>query len=397
LPKKLVFSLIITLLLTSMLTLAFNACRVEAERSIYIMADGSIEGTTTIQTVDNITYLFLADINGSIVVERDYIVLDGAGHTLIGNGSESGTGINIVGSHPAPRTNVTVRNVQMTAFDIGINLHECTNCTISGNNITSNSNGVYLDWSPNNDISNNNITANNIGVRVNGNSFYNKIFHNNFIQNAAQVNFAYGGSTRDSVWDNGYPDGGNFWSDYNGTDLYSGQFQNESGSDGIGDSQYNILFLMQHMGEYYIVVGQDRYPLTIPLESNLPLAYPTADFTYAPIEPLAGQAVLFNASTSTCIDGTIRRFNWDFGDGKTDTGPTVSHVYEIQGNYNVTLTAISNTFIPDTKNQTIYVARVPAWQTWAVIGAAVTLMAVVAIILFLGLRRGRTKKPDKQT
>ena len=48
------------------------------------------------------------------------------------------------------------------------------------------------------------------------------------------------GGSATEVWDNSYPDGGNFWSDYNGTDVYKGPYQNETGSDGIGDTPYVI-------------------------------------------------------------------------------------------------------------------------------------------------------------
>jgi hypothetical protein len=41
-------------------------------------------------------------------------------------------------------------------------------------------------------------------------------------------------------WDDGYPSGGNYWSDYNGTDLLSGRDQNETGRDAIGDTEYFI-------------------------------------------------------------------------------------------------------------------------------------------------------------
>jgi hypothetical protein len=46
--------------------------------------------------------------------------------------------------------------------------------------------------------------------------------------------------TQDSVnvWDDGVE--GNYWSDYNGTDFYSGPYQNGTGSDGIGDTTYSI-------------------------------------------------------------------------------------------------------------------------------------------------------------
>jgi hypothetical protein len=38
----------------------------------------------------------------------------------------------------------------------------------------------------------------------------------------------------------GYPTGGNFWSDYNGVDEFSGENQDEPGSDGIGDTPHKI-------------------------------------------------------------------------------------------------------------------------------------------------------------
>ena len=53
-----------------------------------------------------------------------------------------------------------------------------------------------------------------------------------------------------NTWDDCYPSGGNYWSDYSGVDAYSGVYQNETGRDGIGDTPYVI-------DEYNI----DRYPL----------------------------------------------------------------------------------------------------------------------------------------
>ena len=71
------------LLLTSMLTLAFNVQPVKASGTIYIRADGSVDPQTTpILNVRNVYYTFTADIHDSIVVERDNIVIDGAGYTV---------------------------------------------------------------------------------------------------------------------------------------------------------------------------------------------------------------------------------------------------------------------------------------------------------------------------
>ena len=72
---------------------------VVAEETIYIRADGTVEGTDKIQRDGNI-YTFTGNINESIVVERDNIVVDGAGYTLQGPGI-SGTGIYVSGRHNA--------------------------------------------------------------------------------------------------------------------------------------------------------------------------------------------------------------------------------------------------------------------------------------------------------
>jgi len=62
---------------------------VKAQTTIYIREDGSIEGTDRIYREGDV-YAFLGDINveGSgidgIIVERDNIILNGAGHNLQG-------------------------------------------------------------------------------------------------------------------------------------------------------------------------------------------------------------------------------------------------------------------------------------------------------------------------
>jgi parallel beta-helix repeat protein len=128
--------------------------------------------------------------------------------------------------------NITANNVY------GVGLYTSSNNSISGNNIANNGYGVGLDSFSNFDsISGNNITANNgHGVGLFSSSG-NSIFHNNFVNNSVQV---YSTSDSANIWDGGYPSGGNYWSDYNGTDLKTGPYQNETGSDGIGDTPYII-------------------------------------------------------------------------------------------------------------------------------------------------------------
>jgi parallel beta-helix repeat protein len=209
---------------------------------------------------------------------------------------------------------------------------------LSGNNVTANGYCIVLDSSDNNTLSDNNVTANGQGITLYSSSG-NRIFHNVF-NNTGQ---AYTENSTNK-WDEGYPSGGNYWSDYSGVDLKSGPYQNVTGSDGIGDTPY------------IIATGNiDHYPLTIPYGSHLPLAFPSATFIYEPAQPVAGKSVIFNASASTCVNGSIKNYEWDFGDGYSGTGIVTPHTYSTYGYYNVTLTVLSNTFIPDTQEQLIHV------------------------------------------
>ncbi len=54
---------------------------------------------------------------------------------------------------------------------------------------------------------------------------------------------------------------------------------------------------------------------------------PVAFFTFSPTKPLSGQEVIFDASLSYDLDGTISSFAWDFGDGGKGSGQRVGHAF----------------------------------------------------------------------
>jgi hypothetical protein len=59
-------------------------------------------------------------------------------------------------------------------------------------------------------------------------------------------------------WDNGYPDGGNYYFDYGGLDMYSGQLQDTLGGDGFGDIPLVIYTYLPG------TPAEDHYPLMAP-------------------------------------------------------------------------------------------------------------------------------------
>jgi YVTN family beta-propeller protein len=67
---------------------------------------------------------------------------------------------------------------------------------------------------------------------------------------------------------------------------------------------------------------------------------PQAAFTASPSPAITGQTVSFDAGSSADPDGTVARYDWDFGDGTTeqDAGPEPDHTYAEAGAYQVTVT-----------------------------------------------------------
>ena len=57
-----------------------------------------------------------------------------------------------------------------------------------------------------------------------------------------------------------------------------------------------------------------------------------------PTSGLVGQSLSFSGADSTDDDGDIVSYVWDFGDGTTDSGISVTHVYTSAASYQVTLT-----------------------------------------------------------
>jgi len=149
--------------------------------------------------------------------------------------------------------NIIACNV-LSGNNAGIGLHQSSNNNILSDNIITESSihGIGLADSNENRIFGNTIANNSRGLTLSWESQDNIISNNNFINNTIQASSGEI-SAGPNTWDNGYPSGGNFWSDYAGVDFNSGRFQNETGSDGMGDTPY-VIYLE----------NEDKYPLMNP-------------------------------------------------------------------------------------------------------------------------------------
>jgi hypothetical protein len=279
---------------------AFGAAQAQTgavpPKTIEILPDGSITPPSApiyrsgdiYQLTDNITY-------EAIIVERNNIVLDGRSFTVQGNG----VGNNQAAIYMAC-TGVTVKNFRLQEWQVGI-LGVYDNNRIVGNDFTyvnyeiavyANNYEItqnYLDYvrivGSNIHVYGNEIQApdygsafwltNSTNIVIEGNivkftdrstSFISasggnlSVYHNNFV-NADKLQFSQGefylfdmsGLNNFEPWDNGYPVGGNYWSDY--TARYSNA--SEIGDSGIWNTSYAL-------AAYFNAPLVDRYPIQNP-------------------------------------------------------------------------------------------------------------------------------------
>ena len=139
----------------------------------------------------------------------------------------------------------------------GIGIHQSTFNEVEANTIQSTgrtTTGLHVRYALNNTFNENKIASCTTGVWMEI-SHNNTMYHNSFANNSIEACVP---DSAGNVWDDGYPSGGNYWSDYTGMDLFSGPFQNETGSDGIGDTHYTM-----------DANNTDGYPLMIPWGSLL--------------------------------------------------------------------------------------------------------------------------------
>ncbi len=90
---------------------------------------------------------------------------------------------------------------------------------------------------------------------------------------------------------------------------------------------------------------------------------PTADFTWTPALPNPSEMILFNASMSYDLDGTIVGYEWDWDNNgifdENHTNPSATHLWSLNGSYPITLKVTDNASLIGMKTKTVRVGNQP--------------------------------------
>jgi parallel beta-helix repeat protein len=154
------------------------------------------------------------------------------------------SGIVLYGCDDCSVNNNTIEGMQNPVIYSygGIMISQSNGNRVFANNVTNYALGIFLS-AHDYDVTNNTICDNVLQKNVYGlfiqesdteggpSVHDNSIFHNNFINNTYQAASNRELTIGHNSWDDGYHSGGNYWSDYDGTD---------SDHDGIGDTPYAI-------------------------------------------------------------------------------------------------------------------------------------------------------------
>jgi len=114
--------------------------------------------------------------------------------------------------------------------------------------------------------------------------------------------------------------------------------------DGTTSNEQNPVHQYTNLGTYTVTltITTSSGEKSLSKEITVINSIPYADFTYQPLTPLEGQEITFDASASYDSDGSIVNYTWNFGDGSTAYGKVVTHIYDTNGTYKVTLTIKDN-------------------------------------------------------
>ena len=261
---------------------------------------------------------------------------------------------------------LSIINAEFYKNDVGIYINS-SDCKISSGNFSENNLSIMINGTNNivekilihhnkkgaliygneNEIKNCSFWRNEIGIEAYGE---NRIYSNNFIYNSK--NAIEGGN---NTWNLSYPYGGNYWHDYPGRDLMKGEGQNISGSDGIGDTPYQIN------------ASYDYYPLMQKCDAAfVPNEKPVARFYFYPSTIFSLETIMFfDSSYDENGYDDIISWLWNFGDGNSSNNRNPMHTYNIPGNYTIRLVIKDRGNETSTFSLNISVKNIPPYANFS--------------------------------
>lgn len=302
--------------------------------------------------------------NNSVGIELDFSSNNIIRNNIVSNSYDFGVSL----AWDSNNNVITDNKIEGMSKYGGLYLHASNNNELRSNIIVNNDIGIYLHFfSNNNTVYKNYVAYNKLGIKV-FESSWNIVYKNIFMENDIGVNITDAGSVNNVFYLNDFMNKvnayssshetnlwfskqnvtysyngriytsplGNYWSDYIGTDM------NE---DGVGDNPYD-------KGNV-----SDPYPLLSHVSSYNIL--PKAFFTYSPIVHYVESLIIFNASGSYDLDGEIKQYLWDFGDGTKGSGRIAFHSYNKPGRYYVKLTVVDDRGLKDTVSREISIMELP--------------------------------------
>jgi parallel beta-helix repeat protein len=164
--NKISLGLSIALFLLGSLLFNLNVSAANEELvTAYIRPDGSIEPSTVPIHRNGDFYMFTSNLTAAFVIQKNGVVIDGNGFSLIGNYTRSrpkNAAVYLEGL-----TNVTIKNLSIDDFRYGIYLENSSFNTIENNVLSRHGDGIVLDHG----CINNSILRNNLSS-ISANSFF---------------------------------------------------------------------------------------------------------------------------------------------------------------------------------------------------------------------------------
>jgi parallel beta-helix repeat protein len=241
--KALALALVLVFLLASCLVVSLTSADPIPGPPIsnaYIRSDGSVDPSTLPIHRNGNIYTFTSDIsNYTLEIQCSNIVVDGAGFTLQGNGINWYQGITLTNQN-----NVTIKNLSITQFGLGIDLSNSSGNTISGNSISSFI-CVNLDSSDRDQIVGNNLST---GYGVQGTGSGNQIIGNTFTSGLSGPGQGVG----IEIWSNNSQISNNIFIDECSIQLWPLSQNNTISNNTLTNGQSGILILRS---SYNVISG----------------------------------------------------------------------------------------------------------------------------------------------